>query len=194
MNKKSEKQIVENLSRGDKVAFGMLFSTYHERLYLFAIHYLNNKESAEDVIQDVFGYVWEKHQELVDVNNLSSWLFTITKNHCLKNIKHLKVVHKHSDELKYRQLDIVRTALDGLDTSPMMFEEITNTMNVTLESLSPQARRIFRMSRFEEKKNREIAEELGISVKTVEANMSKTLKVLRTRLKPYLPFLLYFLY
>jgi RNA polymerase sigma-70 factor (ECF subfamily) len=194
LNKKSEKQIVENLSRGDKVAFGMLFSTYHERLYLFAIHYLNNKESAEDVIQDVFGYVWEKHQELVDVNNLSSWLFTITKNHCLKNIKHLKVVHKHSDELKYRQLDIVRTALDGLDTSPMMFEEITNTMNVTLESLSPQARRIFRMSRFEEKKNREIAEELGISVKTVEANMSKTLKVLRTRLKPYLPFLLYFLY
>ncbi|MCT4587626.1 MAG: RNA polymerase sigma-70 factor [Carboxylicivirga sp.] len=194
MDKKSEKQIIEKLSRGDKIAFGMLFSTYHERLYLFAIHYLNNKETAEDIIQDVFGYVWEKHPELINVNNLSSWLYTITKNHCLKKIKHFKMIQRHSDELKKRQMDIVRGALENLDASPIIFEEIKKIMDATLESLPPQVRRIFEMSRFENKKNREISDQLGISIKTVEANMSKALKVLRRRLNPYLPFLLYLLY
>jgi RNA polymerase sigma-70 factor (ECF subfamily) len=194
LDKKSEKQIIEKLSRGDKIAFGMLFSTYHERLYLFAIHYLNNKETAEDIIQDVFGYVWEKHPELINVNNLSSWLYTITKNHCLKKIKHFKMIQRHSDELKKRQMDIVRGALENLDASPIIFEEIKKIMDATLESLPPQVRRIFEMSRFENKKNREISDQLGISIKTVEANMSKALKVLRRRLNPYLPFLLYLLY
>jgi RNA polymerase sigma-70 factor (ECF subfamily) len=194
LEKINEKEIIRRLSEGDKISFGMLFNVYYERLFRFALHYLNNEESAKDVVQDVFGHVWEKHVELLKVNNLSSWLFSITKNQCLKKIDHIKVVQKHSDVLKNRQLDIVRAALNELDTSPLIFGEIKKIIDSTLVSLSPKARRIFEMSRFENKKNREISEELGISIKTVEANMSRTLKIFKSSLKPYLPLVLYFLH
>ncbi|TLX70596.1 RNA polymerase sigma-70 factor [Labilibacter sediminis] len=193
MNNLDENEIIKKLSEGDKVSFGLLFNIYYKRLSSFAFYYLNDEESAKDVIQDIFAIVWERHEELKEVHNLSSWLFSMTKNQCLKKIDHLKVRQKHTDYLKYRELEITQSALSDLDTSPLTFDEINSIIEKTLRSLSPQARRIFEMSRFEQKKNREIAEELGISIKTVEANMSKSLKVFKSSLRHYLPFVIYLL-
>lgn len=188
-----EKELIKNLSEGDKLSFGHLFNKYYKRLSSFAFYYLNDEESAKDVIQDIFAFVWERHDELKKVHNLSSWLFTMTKNQCLKKIDHLKVRQKHTDFLKYRELEITQSALSGLDTSPLAFDEINTIIDKTLKSLSPNARRIFEMSRFKHKKNKEIAEELDISIKTVEANMSKSLKVFKNSLRHYLPLVLYLL-
>lgn len=194
MENLKEKELIKKLSEGDKVSFGILFNVYYKRLSSFALYYLNDKESAEDVIQDIFSIIWERHEELNEVHNLSSWLFSMTKNQCLKKIDHLKVRQKHSDYLKYRELEITQSALSDLDTSSITFDEINSIINKTLKSLSPQARRIFEMSRFENKKNREISVELNISIKTVEANMTKSLKVFKNSLKHYLPFVLYLLH
>ena len=194
MNNENEKELLQKLAEGDKFSFGILFNIYHQRLFHFALHYLGDDEAAKDVVQDVYTIVWESHEKFVEVTNLSSWLFTTTKNQCLKKIDHLKVRQKHSDILKYRQLGVAMSALSELDTSPITFNEINNIITKTLDSLSPQARRIFELSRFENKKNREIADELGISIKTVEAKMTSTLKVFRKSLKHYLPFVIYLLY
>jgi len=188
-----EKDLVKKLSGGDKVSFGILFNVYYKRLSSFAMYYLNDEESSKDVIQDVFSTVWERHEDLKEVRNLSSWLFSMTKHQCLKKIDHLKVRQKHADYLKYRELEITHSALSDLDTSPLTFEAINNIVEETLKSLSPQARRIFEMSRFQNKKNREISEELDISIKTVEANITKSLKIFKKSLKHYLPFVLYLL-
>ncbi|MGQ1788433.1 RNA polymerase sigma-70 factor [Saccharicrinis sp. GN24d3] len=193
MKNLSENDLVKKLSEGDKVSFGILFNVYYKRLSSIALYYLNDEESAKDVIQDVFAIVWERHDGLKEVHNLSSWLFSMTKNQCLKKIDHLKVKQKHTDYLKYRELEITQSALSDLDTSPLTFDEINTIIQKTLKSLSPQARRIFEMSRFGHKKNREISEELGISIKTVEANMSKSLKVFKRSLRHYLPFVLFLL-
>lgn len=142
---------------------------------------------SEDVIQDVFASVWEDHEKFHNVNNLSSWLFTMTKNQCLKKIEHLRVRQKHINNLQFRQLNLVHDSLTHLDTSPLIFDEVNLIIKQTLAKLPPQTRLIFEMSRFEEKKNREIAEELNISIKTVEAGITKTLKLLRPALKHYLP-------
>ncbi len=183
----SEIEIIGKVSEGDVVAFGQLVGVYQHRLFHFSLHYLNNEESAKDVVQDVFSIVWEGRAKFTEIKNLSSWIYTLAKNQCLKKIDYLKVRQKHANNLKFRQLELMKESLSSLDTSPVIFDEIKVIISKTLESLSPQARQIFEMSRFENKKNREIAEELGISVKTVEANITKTLKLLKPALKHYLP-------
>lgn len=187
----SEKELLLKLAEADKIAFGHLFNVYYSRLFHFANHYLNDNESSKDVVQDVFSAVWEENQKFSEVKNLSSWLFTLTKNHCLKKIDSLKVRQKHADIIKNRELSLIQASLSELDTSSVIFDEISNIINQTLDNLSPLARQIFEMSRFENKKNKEIAEELNISVKTVEANITRILKQLKIALKNYLPIVLF---
>ncbi|MGQ1948391.1 RNA polymerase sigma-70 factor [Geofilum sp. OHC36d9] len=187
MSNLSEIELLQNLAKGDSLAFGKLINVYHERLLHFSMHYINDWESARDVVQDVFSIVWENHQKFSEVKNLSSWMFSLTKNQCLKKIDYLKVRQNHSSDLSHRQLELAQSSLNHLDTSPIIFDEINTIISQTLEKLSPQSRSIFEMSRFENKKNREIAEELHISLKTVEANITKSLKILRPALKDYLP-------
>lgn len=183
----TEKELIQNLAKGDSLAFAHVVEVYQERLLHFSLHYLNNREMARDVVQDVFAVIWEDREKLFKVNNLSSWLFTLAKNQSLKKIEHLKVAQKHFSTIRYRQLNLIQNSLSYLDTSPLIFNEINAIFKQTLAKLPPQSRRIFEMSRFENKKNREIANELNISIKTVEAGITKALKVLRPALKQYLP-------
>ena len=187
MENLSEKEILIRLAEGNKLAYGFVFKIYYERLFRFSLHYLNDNEAAKDVIQDVFASMLEDSKKFAQVKNLSSWLYTLTKNLSLKKIDQLKVRQKHADTLKYRQLSHSLDALNELDTSPITFNEISKIISDTLEQLPDQTRKIFELSRFENKKNREIAEELNISIKTVEANITKTLKHLKKALKHYLP-------
>ncbi|MCL3779280.1 RNA polymerase sigma-70 factor [Prolixibacteraceae bacterium JC049] len=187
MNNWSETELVRKLSEGDRMAYGVVFKLYYDRLFHFSLHYLNDSEASRDVVQDVFTNIWEDCAKFSEVRNLSSWLYTACKNNCLKKLDHLKVIQKHADALKYRQLQLAQNSLFDLDTSPVTFSEINSIINNVLEQLPEQTRKIFVLSRYENKKNREIAEELKISTKTVEANMTKALKLFRKSLSNYLP-------
>ncbi|SFF20436.1 RNA polymerase sigma-70 factor [Sunxiuqinia elliptica] len=191
MSTLKERELLLKLSNGDQLAYGVIFRLYYNRLFYFARHYLNDHEVAQDVVQDVFSDIWEDHHKFSKVRNLSSWLHTLCKNQCLKKIDHIKVMQKHERSLKYRELLIAQGALRDLDTSPVAFNEISEIIDKTLRQIPKQTRLIFEMSRNENKKNREIAKELNISQKTVEANISKALKLLRKSLHHYLPFLLF---
>lgn len=183
----NEIELLENLAKGDSFAFAHVVEVYQERLLHFSLHYLNNREMAKDVVQDVFAIIWEDHEKFYKVNNLSSWLFTLAKNQSLKKIQHLNVFQKYFSKLQYRYMNLIQDSLNHLDTSPLIFDEINSIFRQTLAKLPLQSRRIFEMSRFENKKNREIADELNISIKTVEAGITKVLKLLRLALKQYLP-------
>lgn len=183
----TEIKLLQNLAKGDSLAFAHVVEVYQERLLYFSLHYLNNREMAKDVVQDVFAIIWEDHEKFCGVNNLSAWLYTLAKNQCLKKIEHLKVSQKHLNKIQYRQMNLIQDSLNHLDTSPLIFNEINLVFKQTLAKLPLQSRRIFEMSRFENKKNREIADELNISIKTVEAGITKALKLLRPALKQYLP-------
>ena len=183
----TELELLQRLAKGDSLAFAHVVDVYQERLLHFSLHYLNSREMAKDVVQDVFAIIWEDHKKFLKVNNLSAWLFTLAKNQSLKKIERLKVSQIHLSKLQYRQLSLVQDSLTHLDTSPVIFDEIDSIFKQTLAMLPSQSKRIFEMSRFENKKNREIADELNISIKTVEAGITKALKLLRPALKQYLP-------
>ena len=187
--------IVKHLQEGDTVAFERVFETFYHRLYSFINQYVYDSEVAKNILQDVFLILWEKKSILLDDSNLSAWLYTVSKNKALKYLRHKEYVTDHVEISLLRQSEnmLNASALDQIDTSEFAFREIERIIEHTLSSMSEQIQAVFNLSRFENLKNREIAEKLNISEKTVEANITKSLKLLRVALKDYLPLAVYLL-
>ena len=188
-----EDEIVDQIKSGNKVVFEKLYSFFYHKLSYFSNQYVLDIDEANNIAQDVFTSLWERRETLSEGTNIQAWLFTVTKNKSLKYIQKLKAKQNYSSYLKIRQIDINYMALSDFDTSEFIFTELEQKIAIALAKLSPAVRLVFEKSRFERKKNREIAAELNISTKTVEAHISKSLKLLRIELKDYLP-LIYILY
>jgi len=182
-------EIVQKIKSGDQSAFEELYNFFYPKLSYFSNQYLLDADAANNVAQDAFTELWEKRSGLHSNTNIQAWLFSVTKNKSLKLISKERSGQKYHDYLRIRQLDVNYRSLADFDTSNFTFEELQHKIKTALAKLSPSVRLVFEKSRFEEKRNREIAEELGISIKTVEAHISKALKLLRTDLKEYLPLL-----
>ncbi len=183
----ASKEILQKIISGDESSFEKVYRFFYPRLNYFSKQYLLDAEAAKNVVQDVFTELWDKRRSLRDDTNLQAWLFTVTKNKSLKVISQLKSKENYSNFIKARQLEVNYKSLSDFDTSNFVFGELQSRIQASLEKLPPSCRKIFEMSRFEDKKNREIAEELNLSVKTVEAQISKALRSLKTDLKDYLP-------
>lgn len=181
------KEIVQKIISGDESSFERVYRYFYPRLNYFAKQYLLDAEASKNIVQDVFTELWDKRMALHKDTNLNAWLFTVTKNKSLKAISQLKSRQSYDNYIKSRQLEINYKSLSDFDTSNLMFEELQTLIESALGKLSPSCRKIFEMSRFEEKKNREIAEKLNLSIKTVEAQITKALRSLKTDLKDFLP-------
>lgn len=189
----TKNSIVIRLQAGDTAAFERVFESYYHRLYSFINQYVYDSEVAKNILQDVFLILWEKKSILLDDSNLSAWLYTVSKNKALKYLRHKEYVTGHVEISLLRQSEnmLNATALDSIDTSEFAFREIEKIIEHTLSLMPEQVQTVFNLSRFENLKNREIAEKLDISEKTVEANITKSLKLLRVALKDYLPLAVY---
>ena len=185
----NENYLFEKLRMGDEAAFKVIYNKYVPRLYYFVHEYIPQGDIVENIIQDTLMTLWDKKATLADNTNLSAYLFTVAKNNCLYKLRDLKYREKlyDSTDIGILEMNANLDALVSLDTSSFTFQEIEQIIKNTLEILTPQCRVVFQLSRFEDKKYKEIAEELNISVKAVEGHISKALKVFRTNLKNYLP-------
>ena len=184
-----DRNIVEALRQGDEQVFETIFRTYYERLCNYANTILNDMDEAEEMVQGAFLTVWEKHDTLEIHTSVKSYLYRAVHNSCLNRVKHYKVRKTYGDSVKNQtellhddaSQDLVGRELDGI---------VANA----IDSLPDQCKLVFKLSRFENLTYAEIAEQLGISVKTVENHMVKALKVLREKLKDYLPVLIWLLF
>ena len=185
----NEKYLFEKIRSGDEAAFKVIYNRYVPRLYYFVYEYVPFNDIVENIIQDTLMVLWDKKSTLADNTNLGAYLFTVAKNNCLYKLRDQRYKQKlfESTDIGETELNANLDALAVLDTSLLTFTEIERIIENTLRQLPPQCRAVFMLSRFEEKKNKEIAEELGISLKGVEGHISKALKLFRTSLKDYLP-------
>lgn len=189
---KNERQLFERLRNDDEAAFKVLFNDFYSKLYYFVLEFIPLKDTAEDIVQDTLVTLWNKRNELKDDSNLTSYLFTVAKNNALKRLRDKKYRQKlFSNTIDISELSLNVAALSTIDTSVCAFTDIEQIIQETLLTLPPQCRRVFELSRFQEMKNREIAEELNISVKTVEGHISKSIKTFKVALKDYLPLVAY---
>lgn len=190
-----EKKILERLKEGDSNAFESVFKFWYESLVHFADEYISDLESARNIVQNIFMRLWEKH-ELVDPDsNLKSYLYMATRNACLSHIRHLRVENTYfKNSLRnHEDLQLNYEALDELNLEKIDFSRLEKLIQDTIDSLPERCREVFLMSRYEEMKNKEIAEKLNISVKAVEANITRAINKLRENTKEYLPELVFFL-
>ena len=187
------KEILYKIKSGEETSFEKVYRYYYPRLIYFANQYLLDADASKNIVQDVFAELWDKRSSLSEDTNLNAWLFTVTKNKSLKSISHIKSQRNYDNYLKSRQLEVNFKSLSEFDTSDLVFDELQSQIKTAIEKLTPACRKVFEMSRFEDKKNKEIAEELNLSIKTVETQISKALRSLKADLKDYLP-LFYILY
>lgn len=186
-------EIIKLLNQKQEAAFEVMFSLYYPRLVWFVKEYVPYQD-AKNLVQDAFITFWEKNPTISNEAQLQGYLYTIVKNNCLMFIRHEKVKKGFADETeKKMQNQIHEAALEQLNTSEMAFQEIELIIEKTLEALPPRCREIFVLSRMEGKKNHEVAEEMDISVKAVEAQITKALKVFKVALKDFLPLLAWLL-
>ncbi|WP_346861197.1 RNA polymerase sigma-70 factor [uncultured Draconibacterium sp.] len=189
---KNEQQLFERLRNDDEAAFKVIYNEYYSKLYYFVLEFIPLKDTAENVVQDTFVTLWNKRNELKDNSNLTSYLFTVAKNNALKKLRDKKYSQKlFSNAVDVSELNLNVEALSTIDTSLYAFMDIDQIIQETLTGLPPQCRKVFELSRFREMKNREIAEELNISIKTVEGHISKGIKTFKVALKDYLPLVAY---
>lgn len=174
----SEKQVVlsDQLVPGKKLSWHeAVFRKHFKPLTVYATKLLGNRQDAEDVVQDVFFQLWKNSVEQT-TDDMTPYLFVAVKNGCLKKVRHLKVVDKYQGTLK------THNYINDNPLHYMMLKEVEDCIEETLGSVPERTRSIFLLSRFESKKHKEIAEKLEISIKTVEAHITKVLSVLKEKL------------
>lgn len=187
-------KLLINLKNRDQKAFAQIFRIYNARLLYFAKSYVIDEEIAGNLVQDSFLTLWENCHQLKDTTSIGAYLYTITRNTCLNHLKHLKIEAKYYKKELHNKLELELNygALKRLEYDLYDFEEVQKIIDKTIELLSPKCKQVFLLSRFDNLSNAEIALKLDISVKAVEANITRALKIFRTELKDYLSLLFFF--
>ncbi len=170
---------------GDKQVFEDLFRMYYKPLCGYAQTILKDLDEAEEAVQNLFFNLWSRRESLEINISVKSYLYRATHNDCLNRIKHGKVKLAYSQEVKA----MAGGTVNGEES--IHARELHKRIGTAVSELPEQCGMVFKLSRFENLKYQEIAERLDISVKTVENHMGKALKLLREKLKDYLPGLLW---
>jgi RNA polymerase sigma-70 factor (ECF subfamily) len=185
--------LVRKLKQRDNEAFKTIYEIYYSRILTYCVGYVIDRNVAQELTQDTFVKLWEKSELFPDDTMLQPLLYRIARNNCLNYLKHLKVTEKYNKMQAHRQSEIEMNlyALSDETAQLIISEELEAKIIQAINSLPPACKKVFEMSRMDEKKYSEIAEELGIAEKTVENQIQKALKIMRKELKDYLPFLVF---
>ncbi len=180
-----ELEIMNRIRLGDMEAYETVFRAYYSSLCLFAVRYLKRVDLAEEIVQDLFLTLWEKRSILSLETSLKSYLYRAVHNNALKYLQHQKVVEKHAsqtiNQMQYHADEPVHN---------LQSEELAGLVGKAFAAMPAKTKEIFDLSRNDGLKYGEIADKLGISVKTVEAHMGNALKIMREHLREYLPLVL----
>ena len=163
--------------------FELIFRRYYVRLCGFANKFIANTAEAEEIVQEVFLNIWDKKDRLKLDDEIKPYLFKSVQNLCFNFIEHQKVVDNY-----YSVIEVVyNNKKEDFDSyESVLFTEFQAKVDEAIDSLPEECRKIFKMSREDGLKYAEIADKLGLSVKTVETQMSRALSKLKTELKDYL--------
>lgn len=178
-----------------KIEFEHIYVSHYSRMKRFAQEYVIHEEDAENIVQDVFLDLWEQNLLLLTHTNIFAYLFTAVKNRCIDFLRHKTIVLTTAQKIQddyTKALQIKFQSLEAFDEHIFSEPDIEEIIKKAIESLPEKCREIFILNKIEGKKQRVIAQELNISVNTVENQMAIAYKKLKEILKDYTP-LLYFL-
>ena len=163
------------LSKGDIVVFEDIFRKYYSLLCKYCQGIIPEPDKVEDIVQDVFVYLWNNHKTIHITTSLKNYLYTSVRHGALRELRRLNSMEKHSARLT----EFIEY-LQQTEYSEDEVEEIEQ-VKLILNNLSPKSRTIFLMSCLEDKTYKQIAEELNISVNTVKTHLSNVYRVIKEK-------------
>jgi RNA polymerase sigma-70 factor (ECF subfamily) len=170
---------LKGIKNGDRIVFEQLFREYYPLLCAYVRRYTADKSSAEEVVQDFFCKLWDKHHEIQVNTSINSYLRKSVFNHCLNYLRKAEIEHRYVNFGD--NLEEIHGTRDH-DSNNELSDHVTRA----LLELPEKRREIFEMSRFEGMKYHEIAEKLNINIKTVETQMVRSLEFMRKYLKDFI--------
>ena len=173
-----EKRINELIRKGDETVFATLFVTYYGELCNYGSAFVDRSE-AEDIVARIFASFWEKRRSLNVTDSIRSFLYTSVRNACLNEIRKGRSRKAYQDYI-YKRLQNIYDNPDEGD-----LKEISTILKETLEDLSKSQRTAFELSRFRDMSYKEIAEAMGVSVKSVEYYISLSLMKIREKMRDF---------
>lgn len=187
--------VINGLILGNEETYISLFREYYIPLCAYSRRYVGRKDIAEEIVSDTFLKIWENRASVEISSSVKSYLFQAVCNNSLYYLRKLKkdaVLDSYFMETASENIAFSVLA-DEIDDQSLTMEAINSRMEEAVKQLPEQQQKAFRLKRLEGKKNKEVAEIMGISVKTVEMHLSKATLTLRLKLKDYLPSFLLFL-
>lgn len=177
MDKKvaSERQLLQRVSEGNDLAFAHLYDLYWDQLFISAYKILKDEEVCKDIVQEVFLGIW-KNPTLGEVESIKAYLLKSVRFKVLMKLRKNRVSERHLETMREQTANTTEQFID--------FQELNETIESSIEALPDKCQEVFRLSRMEHLSNKEIAEKLNISVRTVETHISHALRSLRSRMDP----------
>jgi len=180
----------------ENLSFDEVFLRFRERFVRFSLAYVSDRQVAEDIVTDAFIAYWENRLKLSERTNIPAYILTVIKNKCLTYLRDTKL-HEAilADLVKVEEwkLQMQIASLEACDPFEVFTQETYERVRKAFHDLPEKTRKVFWLSRYENKTHKEIASELEISIKTVEFHITKATKILKDKLKDYSPILLLFI-
>ena len=161
--------------------FSEIYRLHYGELCDYAMRFIDDRDECEEIVQDIVFKLWQQKELLGTIKSIRAYLYRSVHNRCLNYIKHElhkeKYIDKAWGELKKIELQ---------NFEDVQNRELEEKLHGAINDLPDRCREVFMLSRFDGKKNKEISEQLGISIKAVEANITRALGAIREKLKSYL--------
>ncbi|MDR2131500.1 MAG: RNA polymerase sigma-70 factor [Odoribacteraceae bacterium] len=169
-----EKIVLKKMQEGDQTAFRFFFERDLERLYLYAMGFMQNREDAEDIVQEAFIALWTNRARLARVDSVQAYLTRTVRNACIDRKLHARVERRYREETAAHREEATREIEEP--------EALYHRLHAALETLPPKCREIFTLGCLEGLSYREVAEKTGSSVNTVKTQVKIAYKKLREEL------------
>ena len=177
MDQERESELVKKIKAGDEAAFKAMYDRYQKKLRHYAFLITKSQFYADDILQKAFMEIWMGRERLKPELSFNHYLFKITRNLALK---HLRKVARDQN-LFQKQLEHIQTATNNTQDN-LTFKEYQRLLDDIILTLPPRKKSVYNLSRREGKNNKEIAEQLGISEKTVKNTLSEAVKTVKEKL------------
>jgi len=180
---KIDESLVKRFANGDMKAFDSIYSTFNQKMQKFIFTILKTEPDTEDIVQEVFVKVWENREKLKNYSSFNSYLFSIAYNTTISLLRTRVKENKYVEYIKSVQIEVDEPDFVERFNS----EEMNEKLNLIIEKMPPRQREVFKMKYFQHCSYKEIAENMGISINTVENQVVKSHKFLKANLgKAYL--------
>jgi len=171
----------KRIKDGDIKTFEYVFRQYYAPLCMYSYSITGQHEASEEIVQELFYILWRDRQDMHILRSVKSYLYGAVRNQSLQYIEHRNVQSRYKEKVLYQN----RTVHDETPHDQLEYRELEKVINHTLKKMPERRLIIFRMHRYEGKKYKEIAEIMSLSIKTIEAEMTKAYQTLRHEVEKY---------